>query len=1538
MDIKKTLQEAVLAHKNDNLQKAERIYREILEIHPKQPDANHNLGLLLASNNKNTLGLSLFEIAVKENPKIEQFWISYINALLIEKEFDEAKKYLDIAFKYSLSKSNYKILQKKINASIINSFIPREDIKVFSDNFNNGNYKKAESSATLITKKFPENSFAWKLLASVYQKTGDLIGMLNTYKKIINIEPEDLETLHNYAKILSKLKKYNDAEEVFKRILLIDPDFNIDYFIFANGLLELGKLKEAEKLYRRVISINPNFANAYNNIAVVMKRLKKYEEAKKNFKKSIELNPNQADAHYNIGDIYAIEGDFKSAIECFEKTININPEYEDAYNSLGLTFKEIGKFNDAEKTFKKILKLNPNSIQGYNNLGIILRDLGKFEEAEKILEKAINLSPKKIELYNNLGSAYRSQNNIKMAEKSYRKALEIDPKRSSVLSNILFLQSSNSYNPQTHLKEATNYGKLLTDRIEKPFSEWKCNKNPKRIRIGFVSGDFHNHPVGYFLESILEKIDTSSVQLFAYSTHSRQDDLTERIKPFFFSWKNISYLDDSETAKLIHDDGIHILIDLSGHTDRNRLTMFAWKPAPIQATWLGYWATTGVKEIDYIIGDPYRTPENEENHFTEKVWRLPETSLCFTAPKVNIQPGPLPALSNNFITFGCFNSIIKLTDDVVAIRAKILEAVPNSRLLLKSKEFNNTSGKKRIINKFISHNIQPERLILENFSSREEYLESYNRVDIALSPYPYGGVTTSTEGLWMGVPVLAKKGDRYISHVSESINYNAGLPDWIASDDDEYIAKAIEFSSNTDKLKNIRENLRNQVLSSPLFDSEKFAKYFEEALWGMYKLWENQGTKKVNKVVKDKAYLKSRLKELLNFYEKEDFNNAEKLGIKITNEFPRNETAWEILRIIFKKNGKLEKELKASKKLVKINPEISDYQYNLANTYRSLKEYKKANLIYEKAITLNPDDYKIYNNYGNNLRDLNKFKEAEQIYLKGISLNPNYFKFYNNLGLTLKEMDRFDEAINFYNKALVMGSKDYDTINGLGALLRDLGRNKEAEEIYKKGIELLPNHSSFYSNLGVVLHKQNKHKEAEEIYKKGIELMPNNAALFNNLGANYNKIGETKKAEKNFRKALKADPNQLGSFSNILFLQSQRLENSLTHLKEATNYGKLLTDRIEKPFSEWKCNKNPKRIRIGFVSGDFHNHPVGYFLESILEKIDTSSVQLFAYSTHSRQDDLTERIKPFFFSWKNISYLDDSETAKLIHDDGIHILIDLSGHTDRNRLTMFAWKPAPIQATWLGYWATTGVKEIDYIIGDPYRTPENEENHFTEKVWRLPETSLCFTAPKVNIQPGPLPALSNNFITFGCFNSIIKLTDDVVAIRAKILEAVPNSRLLLKSKEFNNTSGKKRIINKFISHNIQPERLILENFSSREEYLESYNRVDIALSPYPYGGVTTSTEGLWMGVPVLAKKGDRYISHVSESINYNAGLPDWIASDDDEYIAKAIEFSSNTDKLKNIRENLRNQVLSSPLFDSEKFAKYFEEALWGMYKLWENKK
>jgi predicted O-linked N-acetylglucosamine transferase (SPINDLY family) len=446
------------------------------------------------------------------------------------------------------------------------------------------------------------------------------------------------------------------------------------------------------------------------------------------------------------------------------------------------------------------LQIQPNLADAHSNLGVVVQDLGRLAEAEA----------------------------------SFREALRLKPDYEPAQRNLLFCLNYSEHPPEECLQEASRYGQMVAAKAAWRFDSWRCEPSPGRLRVGLVSGDLQQHPVGYFLEGLLAQIDPARLQLYAYSTEANEDELTARIKPRFAAWRQLLGKGDEEAARLIHEDGVHVLIDLAGHTAHNRLPVFAWKPAPVQVSWLGYFATTGVAQIDYVIADPWTLPPEEERYFTERVWRLPGTRLCFTVPDVAVKVSELPALANGYVTFGCFNNLTKVNDDVVALWGRVLGAVPRSRLVLKAKQLNETAARQEVARRFAAHGVAQDRLVLEGPAPRAEYLADYGRIDIALDPFPFTGGTTSAEALWMGVPLLTLAGSRMVSRQGVGVLMNAGLPEWVAETPEDYVERASRHAADLNRLASLRAGLRQQVLASPLFDGAGFAREFQGALQAMW--------------------------------------------------------------------------------------------------------------------------------------------------------------------------------------------------------------------------------------------------------------------------------------------------------------------------------------------------------------------------------------------------------------------------------------------------------------------------------------------------------------------------------------------------------------------------------------------------------------------------------------------------------------------------------------------------------------------------------
>jgi predicted O-linked N-acetylglucosamine transferase (SPINDLY family) len=554
---------------------------------------------------------------------------------------------------------------------------------------------------------------------------------------------------------------------------------------------------------------------------------------------------------------------------------------------------------------------------------------------------------------------------------------------------------------------------------------------------------------------------------------------------------------------------------------------------------------------------------------------------------------------------------------------------------------------------------------------------------------------------------------------------------------------------------------------------------------------------------------------------------------------------------------------------------------------------------------------------------------------KMVELHPEDAQTHANLGLILWRLRQLDAAEAAFLHSLAIDPNVSDTHTNLGNVRKDQDRLTEAMASYRRAIELDPGQAVPYSNLGVLLTTHQQFREAESCFRTALRLDPNNAFALRNLSTALTKLGHLAEAESVIRRAIAEDPDSPLAYDLLLFLLNYtHIDKAREARVLAEQYGQLVARRRSAIYRDWRCEAAPTRLKVGIVSADLHAHPVGYFVESLVSHLSPERIELTAYVHMPEQkcDELTQRIRSRCAAWKSIYRLADKDVAALVHADGIHVLLDLSGHTSDNRLPVFAYKPAPVQASWLGYFATTGVAEMDYLIGDPYLCPAEEEGHFTEKVWRLPETWLSFTPPQMDVPVAELPALKQGHVTFGCFNNLNKMNDAVVALWAELLKRIPDARLCLRAHIGIVELWRFKKQARFAAHGIPPERLLLEGHSPRLEYLQAFARVDIALDPFPYPGGATSVDTLWMGVPVLTLRGNRFLAHLGESVANNAGMADWIAADKAEYIDKAVAFAGDLPALAALRGKLRGQLQESPLLDTAAFARGFERSLWQMWE------
>jgi len=540
-----------------------------------------------------------------------------------------------------------------------------------------------------------------------------------------------------------------------------------------------------------------------------------------------------------LGAVYQTQKRYEDSLHATRHAIALLPGDAATHNNLGTTLLKLGHHIDAVASFKKALAIAPDYAKALSNLGGLLKLQGKLVEAEACCRSAVNIEPGYTSAHVNLGGTLELQGRFSEAQASYRAALALKPEMAILHSDLLYLLSHDvQVQPQQLFAEHLAFG----EQFEGPLrADWQAHNNAKDparcLQIGFVSGDLNNHAVASFLQPVLEFLArTQALSLHAYYTHTLEDAVTQRLRSYFPHWHSVASLSDVELANKIRADGIDILIDLSGHTSHNRLLTFALKPAPIQASWMGYPGTTGLQAMDYHLCCRFFTPPGElDSQFTEKSAFLPASAIFQPsehAPPVNA----LPALENGYITFGSFNRPNKLNPSVIALWSMLLHDIPNARMVLGAIPPEHQDA---LIQSFAHEGIEQSRLTFYPRSNMPGYLALHHQVDVCLDTYPYGGGTTTAHAAWMGVPTLTLAGETPPSRSGATFMNHWGLNTFIATSIEDFVNKAHYWVEHIAELAVLRLEMRARFNASAMGQPEPFANSLEATLRAMWQRWCN---------------------------------------------------------------------------------------------------------------------------------------------------------------------------------------------------------------------------------------------------------------------------------------------------------------------------------------------------------------------------------------------------------------------------------------------------------------------------------------------------------------------------------------------------------------------------------------------------------------------------------------------------------------------------------------------------------------------------
>jgi predicted O-linked N-acetylglucosamine transferase (SPINDLY family) len=697
------------------------------------------------------------------------------------------------------------------------------------------------------------NTAAWLMLGSVNRNLGDRAEAGRCFERVIALDPRHIEAHYRLGNLHAQAGEHAAAIPHYQEVLALSPDHAQAVCNLGLCLQETGRADEAIAAYRRFLQHGEPTATLCFNLAHALGETGAFDEAVVWYDRTLALEPSHFDARKNLamalndsGRDAHERGDLRRALALYQRGIALVPAEASPsergplesslavlYANLGSAFLALGMPAEAEASCRRALALDPS--KAYINLGNVLKELGRVEESAQCYREAIKLEPSFAMPYSNLGHALMALGRLEEAEEQSRKAIVLDPDWAVAYSNLaMVLNCMPGRSPEEIFELHAQFGR----QFERPSIEPHANsaQPERRLRIGYVSSDLRGHSVAFFIEPVLAKHERRQFEVFCYYNLARVDHVTERLKGLVDHWRDVPGISEDLLAQRIRSDAIDILVDLTGHTGSNRLLTFARKPAPVQATWLGYLNTTGLKAVDWRITDARATPEGRlDGLHSERVLRLPDSQWCYQPPADCPEVGPSPSATRGYCTFAAFSVPSKINTRVMTLWSRILEGVPGSRLVIIATGLFAIPPAHR--EPFRRAGIADDRLELLPSKDFAGYMAFHNEVDLMLDTFPYTGGTTTCHALWMGVPIVSLVGETATSRGGASLLHALGMPELIAADEDEYVKIAVGLARDPQRLAALRAGLRARMAASPLTDAERFTRNLENAYRTMWREW-----------------------------------------------------------------------------------------------------------------------------------------------------------------------------------------------------------------------------------------------------------------------------------------------------------------------------------------------------------------------------------------------------------------------------------------------------------------------------------------------------------------------------------------------------------------------------------------------------------------------------------------------------------------------------------------------------------------------------
>ena len=1375
-------------------------------------------------------------------------------------------------------------------------------------------------------------------------------------REIVKVEPKLDAALQMLGISLSEQAdphKLSEALQYCRAAVEINPSSPHLKNVLANALTRAGQFTEAEQIFAEALQLSPGLLDALYNQSKLYIAMKRYDEAEAGFQKALVSSPNNPSICHNLGICAYNKENYKQAILWFKLAIHLT---EDAYRKgelcfhMGLCNEKTHVYDDAIYWFEKSLEFNPMSFQSLIHISYSLFYSNEFMRSEMYAEAYLeHCPPAEVDALNArmvLCSIYKATGNSLKAIQEYKKIVADFPDIAAAFSNMLL---DMVYSEEVEQDELFMWCKKYASQYETPYIPyWPKHTNvadpERKLRIGYVSADFFNHSVSYFALPLITRHDKQRFEVITYAVRDLPGVVSDQYKKET-RWTPLNRRTTEEFVQKIIDDKIDILIDLSGHTGGNQLEVFARKPAPIQATWLGYPFSTGLTSIDYRIVDAIVEPKGTTEHLnTERLVRIPGM-FCAYRPSIaaperlvngDLDIRPTPAKKNGYITFGCCNNIAKVTDYTLRLWAKVLDNSPTAMLLIEVSDADSEFTRNRLTERFESNGVAMHRVILSNKAKNRQY-SLYHDIDIVLDPFPCNGGTTTCDALFMSVPVVSLNGVRFMSRIGATALTNIGHPEWATESPDEYVRIATELASDIEALDHIRQTLRTEVENSPLMDEVGFTRKVERAYREMWRAW-----------------------------------CATQHGETYTPDLDGGESATD---------GYV---------APAAEPEVRSVQWRELDALCKEKNWLALLEKSQAMLADAPGSPELHYFNGIALLHTAQPEMAFEALAQAYQQQPEICEHATGLAMVLKQLGRDSDAEALLRKTCEQYPDALDAYCLLAEYLQAQGQRQslasedtsqkfnEAISLMQHVLEKEPKHQNAWIKLAQLQYYRNRPSEAEVAARRVLKLDPLNydaniilaqlsMARFNFVHANEilsNLLETHPETNLNLAELTLAKLNILcGNISNAVrydFIAVQKQPTSpeaLSQLFCHLDYYQIESAQykaLQAQFSQATQSVDPehvqhlnlpvpgRKLRIGFVSAFSHTTATAHMALPVFELINRGDFDILVYHNGDHYDQVAQHLHRVVGTenWRFTRGIDAEVMHALVIDDQIDILIDMDGHQKQNFLTAFARQAAPVQIKWLGNPGSTGLPNMNYIITDTVLSTESSDvSLYTEKPLFMQDQAFCVYRPFASnpewhsmaiFAPQPAPAEEKGYFTFGAICDNIALTQESLRLWAKVLLAVPESKLLL-----TNQHVLEHVCQVLSEYGVEASRVITPGAAGSNSMLRLYQIVDIALDTLPCNQGLNSLDALWMGVPLVTLAGSKPAQRIGASILTQLKLDEWIASSEEEYVNKIIALvQQSADERHAQRKNLREMMRQSTLMNEVAYTKAFEAKLKEAWTTW----